>query len=758
MAARLIEFARRRKNLSTFDFDKFRNPEQSNRMNGKRPYGSPRPPPEKGHKRACLENSQVPQVTMFSSTNHVDMASGEEADAEAGPQTDVFANDGSEFQTSPPSAAHDDKLGEDSGHFGSSNPNPESSPSTNISALIEHETVHRQEGATAEKASTTIRDRAVGALLTDWPAKAGGLTEDICDLKALKQIMTSQKLNQNHKAMWVSLVQTIIYEPDRRSVLDFLQNTLSGDAALPDSFESRPIVPRQDVLTLREWAVTGSLMVYGEKKERWSAAHFVDLALWVGGPDAGIQAARALKIFGVWNPSGDYNPHFDRKSIRVCQDHRTVLGRIWPKENDGSRLLAWANHYSSTTEQPFDSFVDAHSYLLRQCIGENLKLFPSLARNFAQVGEVSSRIISRAYLDSTLAPILREHFDTNVDLELAYEAAVASQTGSLDRNPVKRVNPGREPRLAISRGDNHRNQGQSRHKLPFDGKFQYDDGKDDSEPELTRDEKPIKQERDIQNEFTPNQIRVSPRRPRVWNSAVSRDHQGGTYRVSDYETSSKRSFKTSTNQIQDLSLDGFHRLNINQEEEPYEAGKEADEAEDANETDDEGDEAGDADDADESEDVEDVAEGEVDEVEDAAQIPPERPVDEQSFMPRRQPRNPQDLNISRLTRGMSRMSERITNDLYQQSRDISSDVIAEFIKTRNPRFSHNWREVLGHRTTQDMLVAGREDRPPYPLNNPLVDSPRTHHTREHAQANLYSAHVSNIQSDVDRLKNLAQSQ
>lgn len=711
------------------------------------------------------------------------MASGEEADAEAGPQTDVFANDGSEFQTSPPSAAHDDKLGEDSGHFGSSNPNPESSPSTNISALIEHETVHRQEGATAEKASTTIRDRAVGALLTDWPAKAGGLTEDICDLKALKQIMTSQKLNQNHKAMWVSLVQTIIYEPDRRSVLDFLQNTLSGDAALPDSFESRPIVPRQDVLTLREWAVTGSLMVYGEKKERWSAAHFVDLALWVGGPDAGIQAARALKIFGVWNPSGDYNPHFDRKSIRVCQDHRTVLGRIWPEENDGSRLLAWANHYSSTTEQPFDNFVDAHSYLLRQCIGENLKLFPSLARNFAQVGEVSSRIISRAYFDSTLAPILREHFDTNVDLELAYEAAVASQAGSLDRNPVKRVNPGREPRLAISRGDNHRNQGQSRHKLPFDGKFQYDDGKDDSEPELTRDEKPIKQERDIQNEFTPNQIRVSPRRPRVWNRKVTRrcleiirevliEYQ--TTRLPRREVSRRlqtkykiyrstvsigkkwcKQWRDST-EFKEL-LDQI-RLNINQEEEPYEAGKEADEAEDANETDDEGDEAGDADDADESEDVEDVAEGEVDEVEDAAQIPPERPVDEQSFMPRRQPRNPQDLNISRLTRGMSRMSERITNDLYQQSRDISSDVIAEFIKTRNPRFSHNWREVLGHRTTQDMLVAGREDRPPYPLNNPLVDSPRTHHTREHAQVNLYSAHVSNIQSDVDRLKNLAQSQ
>ncbi|KAH0011297.1 hypothetical protein KCU78_g10073, partial [Aureobasidium melanogenum] len=301
----------------------------------------------------------------------------------------------------------------------------------------------------------------------------------------------------------------------------------------------RPIVPRQDVLTLREWAVTGSLMVYGEKKERWSAAHFVDLALWVGGPDAGIQAARALNVFGVWNPFGDYNPHFDRKSIRVCQDHRTILGRIWPEENDGSRLLAWANHYSCTTEQPFNK----------------------------------------------------------------------------------------------SGGEGN----------------EIDDSNDADE--------------------------------------------------------------------------AVHAEENVAEDEP-----------------------------------EDVAEDRADEVEDAAQTPLEGPVDEQNFVPRRQPRNPQDLNIGRLTRGVARTSELITNDLYQQSLDISPDVIAEFINTRNPRCSHNWREVLGHRTANGMMVAGREDRPPYPSKNPLVDSPRTHHTRQNAQANLYSEYLSNIQSDVDRLKNLAQSQ
>ncbi|KAG9597798.1 hypothetical protein KCU97_g4205, partial [Aureobasidium melanogenum] len=653
------------------------------------------------------------------------MFSGEEAGAEAGPLTDVFANDGLEFQTSPPSAAHDDGLQEDPGHFGSSNLNPESSLSTSIAALVEHGSVHDQEGAPAEKASTIIRDRA---------------------------------------------------------------NTLSGDATLPNSFESRPVVLRQGALTLREWAVTGSLMVYGEKKERWSAAHFVDLALWVGGPDAGIQAARALNIFGVWNPSGDYNPHFDRKSIRVCQDHRTILGRIWPEENDGSRLLAWANHYSSTTEQPFNNFVDAHSYLLRQCIGENLKLFSSLARDFAQVGEVSSRIISRAYFDSTLALILREHFDTNVDLELAFEAVVASQAGSLDRRPVKRVNTGREPRLAIPRGDNGRHQRKARHKQPVNCMGQYDDGEDDSEHELQKPAKPIKNEFDGKEELArdrskPRQQNWTPQETNICLEIIRQTflkHQDTRLRRNEVakrlqaEHNIYRSllsignkwlnewrylpeFRKMMYRHKSKRVKADRRRNANDcdpQEQAYESGGEGNEIDDSNDAD----EAVHAEENVAEDEPEDVAEDRADEIEDATQTPLEGPVDEQNFVPRRQPRNPQDLNIGRLTRGVARTSERITNDIYQQSLDISPDVIAEFINTRNPRSSHNWREVLRHRTANGMMVAGREDRPPYPSNNPLVDSSRTHHTRQNTQANLYSEYLSNIQSDVDRLKNLAQSQ
>ncbi|KAG9686494.1 hypothetical protein KCU95_g11610, partial [Aureobasidium melanogenum] len=762
-------------------------------MAAKRPLGSSPLTPEKlalSAKRARFRNASSPEAVDAPAFNDFDMLSGEDAGAEADPLTDVIANDDSEFQISPSSAAHDHRLEKVDGHTNSSPPNPQSSPSTSIAAVIEYESVNDQVRAPVEKASTTIRDRAVGTLLNDWPAKAGGLTEDICNLKALKQFMTSNKLNQDHKAMWVSLVQTIIYEPDRNSVLDFLQNTLSGDATLPDSLEDCFSVPHQDLVTLREWAVTGSLKWYGDQKERWSAAHFVDLALWVGGPDAGIQATRALKIFGVWNPTGNFNPDFAIRSIGDCLGYQDILRSIWPDKHDGQRLIAWANRDRFTAEQQFVKFADAHSYLLGQCIGDDLKQFPTLARNPARVGEVNSRIISRAYFDSTLAPILREHFDTNVDLELAYEAAVASQGDSLDRNPVKHAAPVTELSPAIPEDHFAGHQGKGKRKQPFYSKGQYDYEGDDSEDHYLRPAASVKKEHDIKEEFTPDQHRVSPH---VWDSEVTRwclaiirqvliEYQitrlprrevsrllQAEYGIHRSPTSIGRKWTKQWRQLPEF-VELLAQIKANNDQEDESDGP--DEAEDSEGADEPGDER-DTDDADESDDaIEEAAEerpgdapgDESNEVEDTAQTPPEEPVNEQSPMPHRQSQNHHDPNTGRTTRGMTRArtEERTTNDLYQQSLSISAEIIAQFINTSrsSPLFTPNWQEVLNHRTSNGMTAIGLAEHPPYPSNNPLMDSQtpsHLHHTHRSVQAILTNDRLKDIQKDVDRLLKFAQS-
>jgi hypothetical protein len=147
--------------------------------------------------------------------------------------------------------------------------------------------------------------------------------------------MASDVVSDDHKAMWVSLVQT---KPDPKLVLLCLQNFLSRDSTFSDGLINHPYVVRRDNITQQQWTVTGSIRLYAREKTAWSAAHFIDLALRVGGPDAGIQAARASKIFGVWNPSGRFESSFSRSSIRNCLDHKIILREIWPSEDDGHEL------------------------------------------------------------------------------------------------------------------------------------------------------------------------------------------------------------------------------------------------------------------------------------------------------------------------------------------------------------------------------------------------------------------------------------
>lgn len=122
--------------------------------------------------------------------------------------------------------------------------------------------------------------------------------------------------------------------------------------------------------------------------------------------------------------------------------HIQILNKIWPSSPLDERvMLDWANETRGPIDQPFTEFKDAHQYLLRECIGSDLSRFPSSARNGYTKQKIPDRIISKARFDSTLAPLLVEHFDAGVDLQLAYQAVVRSQGKSVDHVECEYVNP-----------------------------------------------------------------------------------------------------------------------------------------------------------------------------------------------------------------------------------------------------------------------------------------------------------------------------
>lgn len=295
-------------------------------MKGKRAYDSPLPSPEKpAGKRQCLDNPTLRDSETDAHHNVPEAGSSLRPVANfSRPTQDAGSHDQSDHETDRP-------------------------PGTGTSqamVLTEDPPVIKQEDTLVDTTSELVNARAAGTLLSDWPAYSRGVTEGICDLKTLKRFMTSDDISDDQKAMWVSLVQTIVHEPDQKSVLLRLQNLLSGNSTLSEGLASQPHAFRHDSITRQQWTVTGCILQYTDRNPRWSAAHFLDLALWVGGPDAGVQAARACKTFGVWNPSGKFEPEFSITSIRTCLDPKTILRRIWPSESDGEELIiSRANHH-----------------------------------------------------------------------------------------------------------------------------------------------------------------------------------------------------------------------------------------------------------------------------------------------------------------------------------------------------------------------------------------------------------------------------
>lgn len=756
--------------------------------------------------RFCA-NPPSPEAENPSANDDFDMFLGEDADAEVEPRSHGLANDHSECETSSPSATRYEGLEDDNDQHDPSNHNPESSPNTSVAqhpVTDEYLSMRCQDSASAEKASTLIKDRAVGTLLTDWPAKAGGLTENICDLKTLKQFMVSDKLNGDHKAMWISLVQTIVHEPDQNSVLAFLQNTLSGNSTLPVDSRDHLREQRQSQISRNAWAVTNAIETYGKGKKRWSAAHFVDLALWLGGPAAGIQAARALKVFGVWNPSGNFDLACSVHSIRRCLDREVILHKIWPDEIDGEELLVWANYSQGRTEHPFMEFKDAHSHLLHKCVGEDLGLFPRLARNFAQVGDASNRIISRAYFDSTLAPILLQHFDKNVDIELAYSAVVDCQGKSVDRLPAPkhamqiRMLQARPSSMNLSSWKH----GAGGYLQPLLNPPIFHPSKggganeDDEEPDYPQAEKSIKPDPDITENITPGyqtpgyQEVVRTRNnwtdeetdacistivqvvaERAENGTLAR----GTWPQIMERLVSEHKIQRTTPAVRNRWYDHWSLLPENKEtvqllKSRYTSNnvsridRDGEEESSQNDNDSESRSRASADSS--------VVRLQLDSSEDGAEEhatdvhgSDQAPSHELQPPPRGQARIGHHLQNRTTTRSMSSSDsmikdKQITNKFYQQSRDVPSEVIARFLERGNPSLRRHWNEVSEHRLSNDMTTLGPQHAPPFPLVG-LLDHPQVPQDSRHPHRGIgdiaLEQQEKDVEDDIRKFKRFAES-
>lgn len=202
-------------------------------------------------------------------------------------------------------------------------------------------------------------------------------------------------------------------------------NSLSDQLAT-----SRSPMPTDDSEVLRDmwdeplavlkdtWAVTRCVTDHGNRLTRWTAGHFVAVAMWSGGLEAGIQAAKAIRIFGIWSPHADYRlgkpPPLSRSA-----DRSDILDRLWPTvESKQDRFLEAAQRSNPGT--PFPDFETALRNLLHQCIGPDLTKFPTVVRPKLQYDNGAPRVwkslVTVEQFWDTLAPVLRKYFNAEVDL------------------------------------------------------------------------------------------------------------------------------------------------------------------------------------------------------------------------------------------------------------------------------------------------------------------------------------------------------
>lgn len=139
-----------------------------------------------------------------------------------------------------------------------------------------------------------------------------------------------------------SPLQTRSSKSGKRSCMDGPQDqapTLTSpmypeeSEGLQDMWDEPPAVLKDT------WAVTRCVNDHGNTKTRWTAGHLVAVAMWSDGLEAGIQAAKAIRIFGIWSPHADHR-HGEPPPLSRFADRSDILDRLWPTvESKQDRLL-----------------------------------------------------------------------------------------------------------------------------------------------------------------------------------------------------------------------------------------------------------------------------------------------------------------------------------------------------------------------------------------------------------------------------------
>jgi hypothetical protein len=250
------------------------------------------------------------------------------------------------------------------------------------------------------------------------------------------------------------------------------------------------------------WAATRCLNDHGDGQTKWSPGHLVAIAMWSGGLEAGIQAAKAIRIFGLWSPHVDDE---DDALPALSDETRRgyILEKLWPTiQTNQTLLLKWARRSNPGTK--FSDFKTAHHHLLRDYIGPDLTKFPAVVRPKLKYGSRAvlkwDRLVTEEQFWNNLTPVLRTHFDPEVDLDAIAQKiqpnAVARYTKMVNGN---RINSERKQKAKLndhckpSRGINK--------EIDLS---QLDDNEDDSEDFEVRskDEATVKKESELAKETT----------------------------------------------------------------------------------------------------------------------------------------------------------------------------------------------------------------------------------------------------------------
>jgi hypothetical protein len=131
----------------------------------------------------------------------------------------------------------------------------------------------------------------------------------------------------------------------RKDMFDDQAPTLTNTKPAEDSEYFQDMWDEPLEVSRDTWAVTRCLTDHGNKETKWTAGHFVAVAMWSGGLEAGIQAAKAIHIFGIWSPHAE---HISGKpsALSKSTDANDILEKIWPtRERKQSRLRESAEQY-----------------------------------------------------------------------------------------------------------------------------------------------------------------------------------------------------------------------------------------------------------------------------------------------------------------------------------------------------------------------------------------------------------------------------